>query len=600
VTDPFDSLNERANERERFEKAKPKGERLKIVTPNLSENSTVDALGTLDTDLKHAFIRKYGHLFCMDETGEEGSELYVFREETGLWSNKDVRGLINAWVSTMAQDLITNQYVVLAAQIQANAQAAAQAGVAVDAAEQERMTRLQNHLGKLIQRWGRANTIASISTMVYNHLNTDHSVRPVRLNHNPRVLSCKNGVVNLKTGEFRFHKPDDYLTKTTGTVYDENAEYKWWEEVVWKICAEDQEMYDFLCAWMGYSTTGLHHDHGLLVMVGRTRNGKSLLMDAVGTALGSYAVKLPNGFLEKKPHGSDNTEQFALAGLNGARFAFASEAAQGSDFNSSMLKAITGDGSMSARHSRKDPKTFPITHKITLGTNYKPKIDHDDDAMFGRTYLFPTPKKFGPVEDVLSGKADYVIDQTLLERASTPAGRTAIQRWLVVCAQQFMTVGLKVPREVKKQNAQHRKDMDVFGLFIQDISEYMDKGEVSVLTSMTGQGVGAERRARWESLKEEDRCQILPSVLFDMYLLWCKGEGIKNTKPRYQLKNYLESTKRVWDDEVEGQVEMDELRLEKVGGKNWMWRWIKLSMLGKQFFKEAQNSGTGNNTYNRP
>ena len=597
MTDPLnpeDFNDEHARERLRREKAKPKGERLKIVTPDLVNHSTVDALGTLDTDLKHAFIRKYGHLFCMDETGEDGSELYAFRVETGLWSNKDVRGLISAWVSTMAQDIITNQYVVLATQIQATAQAQA-TGAQVDTQEQERNTRLHNNLGKLIQRWGKANTIAAISTLVYNHLTTYHSTRQVQLNHNPRVLSCKNGVVNLLTGAFDWHKPSDYLTKSTGTVYDENADYKWWEEVVWKICAEDKEMYDFLCAWMGYSTTGLHHDHGLLVMVGGGRNGKSLVMDAVGTALGTYACKLPNGFMEKKPHGSDNTEQFALAGLNGARFAFASEAAQGSDFNSSMLKAITGDGTMSARHSRKDPKTFLITHKITLGTNYKPKIEADDDAMFARTYLFPTPMKFGPKEDVLSGAANYEIDQTLLEKASTPAGRTAILRWLVVCAQKYLTAGLKVPREVKKQNAQHRKDMDVFGLFIQDVSDYMDKGEESVLKSMTGRGVPPDRRARWEALKPEDKCEVEPSVLFDMYLLWCRGEGIKNTKPRYQLKQYLENSKRIWNDEVEGQVSMEPLKLEKVGGVVYKWRWIKLSAQGRQLFSRAQ----GNNEYNR-
>jgi P4 family phage/plasmid primase-like protien len=249
-------------------------------------------------------------------------------------------------------------------------------------------------LMSLVKRCGKANTIRDIASMSHKHLLSTLIEKRVALDANPLLLNCENGAVDLNTGKFRHRRRDDYLTKSTGTWYDPDVDYSWFEEAVRKIFDGNEEIYDFVHKWFGYSVTGLRRDHAILILFGKGRNGKSLLIDAIATALGAYAFKLPRGFMEIKKFGTDNNDLYALAGLNGARFAHGSETGEHADLKPEVIKAITGDDTITARHSHRDLKTFTITHKITLATNYKPKVPADDDAIWARLFLTPTPARF--------------------------------------------------------------------------------------------------------------------------------------------------------------------------------------------------------------
>jgi P4 family phage/plasmid primase-like protien len=565
-------------EKDRREKAKPKGERTNVITPNLVDHATADGLGVLDVDLKHAFISKYGHLFCMDDA-KEGSELFIYHAEIGMWSNEGVREAINAWVSTMSKDIIQGEYAALTAELQA-----------ATPEDRDRLTREHTHIGKLIQRWGRANTIASISTMVYNHLKTLHSSRRVVMNPNHLVLNCANGLLDLSTGELRWPKPTDYLTKSTGTVYIPDVDYKWWEVVVRQICDEQDDMYEFLHQWIGYSITGLRRDHGIMMMVGKGRNGKSLFIDAVAKSQGDYSYKLPRGFVDGKSN-ADNNEQYAMAGLNGVRFAHGSETSEGMDLKAGTIKAITGDDTIAARHSHKDLKTFEVTHKITVATNHKPGIPAEDDAMWARLFLFPTPARFGPPEDVENGDAKYEWDQTLLERCKTPEGRTAILAWAAKGTPKYLEKGLSIPKTVKQQVALHRKNMNVVGTFVQEMTQYINKPEVAALESLSGPGGTAEKRSTWASMRKDQRCEIGCALFWRMYERWCDVNGVKHNKSQLKFKQYLTSNVRIWLDDDGDELKMPAATIApRTGPLPERYQWVRLTPAGQTLLAQVKGN----------
>jgi P4 family phage/plasmid primase-like protien len=325
-----------------------------------------------------------------------------------------------------------------------------------------------------------------------------------------------------------------------------------------------------------------------LILFGKGRNGKSLLIDAIATALGAYAFKLPRGFMEIKKFGTDNNDLYALAGLNGARFAHGSETGEHADLKPEVIKAITGDDSITARHSHKDLKTFTITHKITLATNYKPKVPADDDAIWARLFLTPTPARFGPEDEVAIGEAKYVWDQQLLEKCKSPEGRSAVLRWAIAGAPKYLAEGLVVPHSIRNQIAIHRRDMDDVGAFVQENTVHMQPVETSELESLTGSGGTDEKRAKWKSLNEFQRCQIDRVLFFKMYQSWCKSQGITHPKNQRQLSRYLKESIRMWADEFDGQLKMPPMIEKQTPQGRFVWRWVKLSHNGVRLFNEVR------------
>jgi len=332
--------------------------------------------------------------------------------------------------------------------------------------------------------------------MVYNHLAALHRSKPVDMNPDPLVLNCPNGVVDLRTGEHRHHELKDYLTVTTGTWFDANADYSEWEKVVRQMFGNNDAMYEFVHCWIGYSITGLRWDHAIVVLFGPGNNGKSLLTDTLANAIGDYACKLHTDFIKETRSDGGNNELFAKATLNGVRFALMSETEHDVGLKSSMIKSLTGDDTVSARQAHQKFKTFKATHKFTLATNNTPNIPQRDNAMFNRLMPVEMKIKYGTPEEVESGYAQFVQDPTILGRFSTPTGKSAALLWAVKGAQKYIADGrLKPPPEVVAQRAKHRKNMDYIGAFINDATQYIGKVELEKLEmySTTGGNVGEDR-----------------------------------------------------------------------------------------------------------
>ncbi len=115
------------------------------------------------------------------------------------------------------------------------------------------------------------------------------AVTPDDLDADPFLLNCRNGTLDLRTGELRAHDPADLLTKidrrrpTTRTPPAPSSPSSWRRSSPSRPCAP---------TWPGCSATPWRAGSPSTSCRSSTataRNGKGTLIDAVLSALGDYA-----------------------------------------------------------------------------------------------------------------------------------------------------------------------------------------------------------------------------------------------------------------------------------------------------------------------
>lgn len=108
------------------------------------------------------------------------------------------------------------------------------------------------------------------------------------------LLNTTTGLYNLDTGQLTGPDRDLLLTKITGAGYVENSYEGSVFQKTLHECLPDKDVREYFQRVMGSALNGRIRDHKLFILVGRGRNGKSLPMDAITGALGSYAGNIEN------------------------------------------------------------------------------------------------------------------------------------------------------------------------------------------------------------------------------------------------------------------------------------------------------------------
>ena len=152
------------------------------------------------------------------------------------------------------------------------------------------------------------------------------AVRAGQLDADPWVLNCRNGTLDLRTGELREHRQNDLLTRRVEIDYDEHAACPGWLEFLEWAMRGDQELIAYLQRAVGYSLTGLTTEQALFFLYGNGANGKSTFLGVVLSLLGDYATQTEPELLMAR-HGDPHPT--GLADLAGKRFAVTVEVEEG-------------------------------------------------------------------------------------------------------------------------------------------------------------------------------------------------------------------------------------------------------------------------------
>lgn len=285
-------------------------------------------------------------------------------------------------------------------------------------------------------------------------------VQPGELDADPWLFNCRNGTIDLKTGELRPHRREDLITCVAPVEYDPEAYPELWEKFLYQIMdvysrpAAADRMVTFLQRCLGYSLTGSCQEECLFILWGGGANGKSTLVKTVTAILGDYARNTPVETLLSRNRGGEIPAD--VARLDGPRFVSAQEVDRGRRLAESLVKAITGRDTISARFLYGEFFDFEPQFKLWLSTNNKPVIKGADDAIWRRIMFVEFPVQI-PKEE-----RDELLRDKLLAEA------TGILAWLVRGCRQWQEEGLDPPEEVLEATAQYRAEMDILADFIAD------------------------------------------------------------------------------------------------------------------------------------
>jgi P4 family phage/plasmid primase-like protien len=268
------------------------------------------------------------------------------------------------------------------------------------------------------------------------------------------LLNVRNGTLDLRTGGLRPHHREDLITKLAPTDYDPNAKAPHWEAFLERIMDGNQALIAFLQRAVGYSLTGSTRERVTFFLHGSGANGKTTLIEAVGSLLGDYAETTRTETLLIKQY--DAAIPNDIAALRGARYVSTSETEEGKRLAEALVKAITGGDTLSARFMRGEFFKFKPSFKLWLASNHKPVIRGTDHAIWDRIRLIPFSVRIPEAER----------DKDL--PAKLQAEQAGILAWAIRGCLEWQRSGLGAPQEVRDATARYRSEMDVLANFIED------------------------------------------------------------------------------------------------------------------------------------
>ena len=174
----------------------------------------------------------------------------------------------------------------------------------------------------------------------------------VEWDRDPYLLGCKNGVVDLRSGNFRPGKQKDYIRTIAPVVWrgiDEKCPL--WEKTLSEIFQEDRDLISYIQRLFGYGITGSTELHILPILWGIGRNGKGTILELLKSeVLGEFAHKAESELLLEQSYarqaGAPNS---SVSALRSKRIVWCSEVSEGRKWDIGRMKELVGGDTLNAR-----------------------------------------------------------------------------------------------------------------------------------------------------------------------------------------------------------------------------------------------------------
>lgn len=276
---------------------------------------------------------------------------------------------------------------------------------------------------------------------------------------NPDLLGVGNGVLDLRAGTLRPMQPEDRITRRLAVNYDPEATAPRWERFLTEtlIDAEGEtatDVVDFIQAMTGYGLTGHTSEQFFAIFTGTGANGKSVFLNVIGDVFGEVSQRTPFSTFEQKASGGIPND---LAMLKGARFVSASESDVNARMSESILKAVTGEDTITARFMRAEFFEYRPTFLLLLATNHLPRFLGQDNGLWRRVRLIEWRREFALHEQ----------DRGLAQRIAEEEAE-GVLAWAVEGARRWYAAGRRLPPSatIEAASTGYKEDSDVLGPFL--------------------------------------------------------------------------------------------------------------------------------------
>lgn len=293
--------------------------------------------------------------------------------------------------------------------------------------------------------------------MAINVLNG--TLRLERIREKRSSAEIEAGKSEWRTGGWKVklspHDRADLMTKVAEVKFAPAAKCAEYDAFMARV-QPDETMRRFVHMWGGLSLTGYIGEQKLAFFYGSGRNGKGTWVETIAHIAGDYAGSIPiESFLDSGGQRRGDQATPDIARLPGVRFLRVSEPKQGSTLNEGLVKQVTGEDPVDARHLNKGFFTFLPSFKMTISGNNRPKVKDTSDGIWRRMQLVPWAVQI-PKDEV---------DRDLGRRMREGEASGILNR-LIEGLVDWKENGLIEPEAVRNATQAYRDDSDELGQFL--------------------------------------------------------------------------------------------------------------------------------------
>lgn len=265
------------------------------------------------------------------------------------------------------------------------------------------------------------------------------------------IVSFKNGVIDLKTGELKAHSPE-YLT-----MYSINAQYvpncfpptPYWDNYLMKLSGNNPELIERIYQMIGLIITPDTNAKALFLCQGPGNSGKSILIRLLEKLFASplscfpiQADKLKNQFMLSELFGRNliNCQDMPNEALDVKAV--------------SVLKAISGNDTISSDVKFKSAISFHCRARVILTSNFAVVCKSKDDAFYSRLVAIPCVNVIPKSE-----QNPYLLDHLLSEVDGIVS--KAIPAYFRLVQNGYKFAGDFLPNEAINFNENYSEDVEL-------------------------------------------------------------------------------------------------------------------------------------------
>ena len=304
-----------------------------------------------------------------------------------------------------------------------------------------------------------------------------------KLDQDPLLLGCENGVVDLKLGTFRPGRPDDYIGCSTKMCYQEYNSTDYQVETLDNFLRKvfpDPDLKEYFLDFFASCLEAGNVNKTFLVGTGIGNNGKTRTFKMLEIAFGDYCVKLqPETLIAGR--GQAGGPRPDLIRSRYARLAMVDEISEREPVNIGVLKQLTGGDTVSARdlfERGKEQRDIRVKFTLVTSCNVPFKIPGQDTATWNRvrvldfesTFVFPKDLDENPVPDDEREQMEqkkFVADLTLND--NWLADMAPVLLWMLVKRfPQYKARGIREPAKVRMSTDSYQLQNDIYRQFVND------------------------------------------------------------------------------------------------------------------------------------
>lgn len=264
----------------------------------------------------------------------------------------------------------------------------------------------------------------------------------------PNILNLQNGLLNIKTMEFKPHTPKHLSLIQLQVAYDPKAKCP----NVRQFLAQVLRPRDFFLVMemVGYILLNDMRYEKSFMLVGSGSNGKGTLLRVIECLLG------PENHSHQSLHALVN-DRFAPAQLHGKMANLYADIPEKSLTETDMFKLLTSGDRISAQRKHQHPFDFNNRAKLIFSSNVLPKMNAGGEyAFYRRWIIIPFTRTF---------EADK--DTALLDRLTTPEELSGLLNLALVALRYLLREGEFPPTSVRQIQQEYESHASTIKAFLE-------------------------------------------------------------------------------------------------------------------------------------